>query len=88
MAVQRRQSKDAFKGFKKASKRVMLRISGVSPKNYNKDFAPFVDRLQKKGKAPKVIICAVMRKMMHIFFGMLKAQQDFKAHLAFKREIA
>ncbi|GHS91977.1 IS110 family transposase [Alphaproteobacteria bacterium] len=70
------------------SVRKTLYMSALSVKNYNKDFAPFVDRLQKKRKAPKVIICAVMRKMMHIFFGMRKAQQDFKAHLAFKREIA
>ncbi|MBW8308734.1 MAG: transposase [Candidatus Paracaedibacteraceae bacterium] len=38
----------------------------------------FVERLRKKGKRGKVILTAVMRKLMHIIFGILKTQKAFQ----------
>ena len=52
-------------------------------KNRNENFADFVKKLQEKGKCAKVIICAIMRKLMNIIFGMLKNNQKFSENLAF-----
>jgi len=38
----------------------------------------FVERLRQKGKKGKVIVVAVMRKLLHIVFGVLKTQTAFK----------
>lgn len=37
----------------------------------------FYDRLKEKGKNGKVVICAVMRKLVHIIFGILKSGKSF-----------
>ena len=52
--------------------RKTLYMSSMVVKRYNPDFADFVKRLEKRGKCVKVIIVAIMRKLMHIFFGILK----------------
>jgi hypothetical protein len=39
--------------------------------------------LSKKGKCAKVIIVAIMRKPMHLFFGILKTNPFFNENLAF-----
>lgn len=44
--------------------------------------APFVSRLRKSGKAPKSIICAVMRKLAHLVFGILKNKRPFTENYA------
>ena len=74
-----------YKNPKIGSKNVRktLYMSAITVKNYNPYFQKFVQKLQKKGKPPKVIICAVMRKLMSIFFGMLKNNQNFDQNLAF-----
>jgi hypothetical protein len=58
-------------------------MSALVVKNHNPHFRKFVQKLQKKGKAPKVIIVAIMRKLMTILFGMLKNSSDFDPKLAF-----
>ncbi|MDR1289039.1 MAG: hypothetical protein LBJ77_01455 [Holosporales bacterium] len=58
-------------------------MAAIAVKNHNKDFAQFVKRLENKNKPAKVIVCAVMRKLMHIFFGMLKNGQRFDSTAAF-----
>lgn len=35
------------------------------------------ERLKKNGKNGKVIVCAIMRKLVHIIFGILKSGQPF-----------
>jgi hypothetical protein len=52
-------------------------------KNHNPRFANFVKRLEKRGKCAKVIIVAIMRKLMHIFFGILKNNATFDEKLVF-----
>jgi transposase len=37
----------------------------------------FAQKLKTKGKKPMVVIAAVMRKLLHIVFGVLKKQQPF-----------
>ena len=41
----------------------------------------FKARLSSNGKAPKVIICAMMRKIVHVAFGVLRSGQPFNAAL-------
>ena len=55
-------------------------------KNKNPHFRDFCNRLTTKGKCAKVIIVAVMRKLMHIIFGMLKNNTPFDHTLAFRGE--
>ena len=63
--------------------RKVLYMSALVVKNRNPYFQKFVHKLQKKGKAPKVIIVAIMRKLMCILFGMLKNSSNFDPKLAF-----
>ena len=63
--------------------RKALYMSALSVKNHNPYFKDFVQKLARKNKPPKVIICAIMRKLMYIFFGMLKNSADFNPKLAF-----
>jgi transposase len=63
--------------------RKTLFLASMSVKRCNEDFGNFVKRLEKRGKKAKVIICAVMRKLIHIIFGMLKNNLEFNKNLAF-----
>lgn len=63
--------------------RKTLYMSALSVKNHNPYFQNFVQKLVHKHKPPKVIICAVMRKLMYIFFEILKNPADFDPKLAF-----
>jgi transposase len=49
---------------------------------HNKVIEPFIMRLREKGKAPKSIICAVMRKLAHIVFGVIKSRRPFSENYA------
>ena len=63
--------------------RKILYMSALVVKNHNPHFKKWVETLKSKGKPPKVIIVAIMRKLMHIFFGMLKNNQKFNEKLTF-----
>ncbi|MDR1561078.1 MAG: IS110 family transposase [Holosporaceae bacterium] len=63
--------------------RKTLFMASMAVKRHNENFQPFVQRLEKKGKKAKVIVCAIMRKLMHIIFGMLKNNTNFNKNLAF-----
>ncbi len=69
--------------FGSKSIRKVLYISVFVVKNQNPRFRKFVQKLQKKDKAPKVIIVAIMRKLMCVLFGMLKNFSNFDPKLAF-----
>lgn len=68
-------------GSKKVRK--ALYMAAIVVKNHNEEFQGFVSRLVNKGKKPKVIIVAIMRKLLHIFFGILKNNQSFDQKMAF-----
>ena len=61
--------------------RKALYMPAIVVKNYNEYFKDFCTRLSLKGKAPKIIIIALMRKIMHVIFGMLKNNQKFNPDL-------
>ncbi len=44
---------------------------------YNPVIMSFSQRLLARGKNGKVVVCAVMRKLVHIIFGVLKSGQPF-----------
>lgn len=78
----KRKSHISRMGSKKIRK--ALYMSALVVKNHNNNFQAFVKRLVDKGKRPKVIIVAIMRKMLHIFFGILKSNVSFKQNMAFQ----
>lgn len=57
--------------------RKMLYMPAIAAIRYNPTLAEFAARLERKGKKGKVIISAVMRKMIHIAFGVLKSGRPF-----------
>ena len=51
---------------------------------FNPVLKTFAERLKRAGKAPKSVICAVMRKLAHIIFGVLKNAQPFDPAFSLK----
>jgi transposase len=49
---------------------------------YNNPLSHFASRLRRAGKPKMSIVCAVMRKLIHIAFGVLKHQTPFNPSLA------
>ncbi len=67
-----------------------LRIKGYAQSNmqrnktdHNEIIKEFANRLKKRGKTPMQIICAAMRKLLHIAYGVLKHKRAFDSSLAF-----
>jgi hypothetical protein len=50
-------------------------------KNHNPMFKKFTQKLSSKGKATKVIIVAIMRKLLHVVFGVIKNKTHFNPNL-------
>lgn len=57
-------------------------MAALVAKRFNKPLQPFVERLRIKGKVPKSIVCAIMRKLAHLIFGVLKSKRPFEANFA------
>jgi transposase len=76
-----------YKGQTKLSKRGNSRLRSIlympalNAKRFNPALQPFVTRLESKGLAPKAIVGAVMRKLVHIIFGILKSNTIFNPEL-------
>lgn len=58
--------------------RTALYRPAVVAKKYNPHLQAFSQRLKERGLRPKAIIGAVMRKLLHIVYGVLVNQQPFK----------
>jgi transposase len=63
--------------------RKSLYFPAIVAKQYNEIVKEFAARLKKRGKAPMQIVCAAMRKLLHIAFGVLKHKRPFDSSLAF-----
>jgi transposase len=61
--------------------RSILYMPALNAKRFNEALKPFVNRLQEKGLSPKAIVGAMMRKLVHIIFGMLKNNSKFNPDL-------
>lgn len=65
-----------------SSLRKTLYFPAISAKKYNPILKVFCELLKAAGKPPMVIICAVMRKLIHIIYGVLKSGKAFDVALA------
>lgn len=57
--------------------RKALFMPAMKARTYNPLLKEFGDRLQKNGKKPKQIIIAIMRKLLHQIYGILKSNEPF-----------
>ena len=65
--------------------RAGLYMPGLVALQHNKAIMAMKDRLKANGKAPKQIICAAMRKLLHFVYGVLKSGQPYDPKLALAR---
>ena len=65
--------------------RKALYMPALVAMRYNPVIVAFALRLREKGKNGKVIVCAAMRKLVHIIFGVLKSRTPFDATIGLKR---
>lgn len=78
-----RQSGSSVRGKPRLSKRGNSRLRralwwpAIVAMRHNPLLAAFAQRLRKAGKPTKVIIAAVMRKLLHLAFGVLKHRRPF-----------
>ncbi len=67
-----------------ADLRKLLYFPAMSAVRFNPLLKTFADRLKANGKAPKVILAAAMRKLLHIAFGVLKSNTPFNPNILTK----
>jgi hypothetical protein len=63
--------------------RKALYFPAIVARQHNEIVKEFAKRLKKRGKTPMQIVCAAMRKLLHIAFGVLKHKRAFDSSLAF-----
>ena len=61
--------------------RKALYFPAIVAKTHNPLFKEFTKKLSVKGKPTKVIIVAIMRKLLHIVFGVVKNNMPFNSNL-------
>ncbi len=66
----------------KASVRTALYLPALTAMRHNPVIIKFVERLKERGKHNMVIIAAVMRKLLHIAYGVLKNKTAFDPEYA------
>lgn len=62
-----------------ASLRAKLFMPAMCARRHNPVLRQFSDRLAARGKPTKVILCAVMRKLLHLAWGVLRSGRPFDA---------
>ena len=67
-----------------ATLRKALYMPAIVARRYNPVIQAFAERLKKAGKPNMVIIGAVMRKLLHIIYGVLKSGMPFDASWSVK----
>lgn len=60
-----------------------LYFPAIVARTHNQIINDFANRLEKNGKTAMQIVCASMRKLLHLAFGVLKHKQPFNPNLAF-----
>lgn len=60
-----------------------LYFPAIVAKTHNTIIQDFANRLENNGKTPMQIVCASMRKLLHIAFGVLKHKSPFNPNMAF-----
>jgi hypothetical protein len=59
----------------------LLYFPAVSSKRYNPVTIDFCNRIEAQGKSKMVALGVEMRKLLHIIYGVLKAEKTFNAKL-------
>ena len=67
-----------------ARMRKALYMPSLVSLQHNPVIIGFCRRLSNKAKHGKVIVCAVMPKLVHIIFGVLKSGRPFDANFGLK----
>lgn len=62
--------------------RKALYCPAIVAKTHNPLFKEFTKKLSSKGKPTKVIIVAIMRKLLYVAFGVIKNKPQFNPNLA------
>lgn len=84
-------SGSSVKGHSRISKvgcaaiRAALYMPAIVAKNTNPYMQPLVQRLEQRGHCKMSIVVAVMRKLLHLVFGILKSGRPFDPHYLDKR---
>jgi transposase len=78
-------SKTSISKMGQASIRAALYMPAINAKRFNPLLRPFVERLQQRGVSEMEIVVALMRKLLHLAFGVLKSGQPFDPHYLEKR---
>ena len=60
-----------------------LYFPAIVARQHNQTIKDFALRLEKNGKTSMQIVCASMRKLLHIAFGVLKHKKPFNPNMAF-----
>ena len=64
-----------------AKTRAVLYMAAIVATRYNPDIKALYERLCAKGKAKMAALGAAMRKLVHLCFGVLKHQQDYRQNV-------
>jgi transposase len=70
----------------RADLRRILYMCALVAMRYDPSMAAWAARLRAHGKPPKLVIVAVMRKLLHIVYGVWKSGQDYDPQQAFGAE--
>lgn len=68
-----------------ANARHALYMPGLVARRHNPALKQFGDRLRERGLAPQAVIGAIMRKLLHIIYGVVKSGNAFNLQLALPR---
>lgn len=67
--------------------RVGLYMAAISSLSYNQAIREMAERMRAKGKAGKQIVCAAMRKLLCIAYGVLKSGNLSSQHSLLRDEV-
>jgi len=62
--------------------RAKLYMPALTGRQHNPALKAMAERLAERGKPFKVVMCALMRKLIHIVWGVLKSGKPFSAEIA------
>jgi len=85
LSPQEHQSGSSVRGRARISKignarvRAILYMCALSARHHNPILKDFADRLKESGKAPKVVLVAVARKLLVLAYGVMKTQRPFES---------
>lgn len=83
LTPRQRQSGTSIRGKPRLSKqgasqlRKLLYFPAITAMKHNPIIHAFAERLRAKGKSKMTIVCAAMRKLLHLCYGVLKTGQPF-----------